>query len=82
MKMYIEAKSTLHAIHLIKGDFTPNEFLELITANFYSTLFYRSEMWLLPNLNPTSTAALKLCAPSYNRTMSHIQFIVEQLHLK
>ena len=75
-----KANSTLHAIRLIKGYFTPKELLDLITANFYSTLYYNSEIWLLPNLNPflknqllaASASALKLCTPSYNLSISYL----------
>ena len=51
----------------------------MITANFYSILYYNSEIWHLPGLNPhlkqlllaASAHALKLCTPSYERSMSY-----------
>ena len=79
-------KSTkaLHAIRLIKPFFSFNELRSLITSNFYSILYYNSEVWHLPTLNPVSknhllaasANALKLCTPNYDRTMSF-----ETLHL-
>jgi hypothetical protein len=72
------AKSALHAIHLIKKYFNSNELRTLITSNFYSILFYNSEIWYIPSLNPylknqiksTSANALKICTPSYHKYMS------------
>ena len=54
---------------MIKKCFTQNEFLTLITSNFYSILFYNSEIWHLPSLKATlkqkllstSAKALKVC---------------------
>ena len=68
----------LHAIRLIKSHFTTDELKQLITSNFYSILYYNSEIWHLPNLNPiskrhllsASASALKICTPTYNREMS------------
>ena len=75
-----KAKTALHAIKLIKGYFTCNELKQLITSNFYSILYYNSEIWHLPKLNPllknhllaASATALKICTPSFNRSMSYI----------
>jgi hypothetical protein len=55
------------------------ELNNLITANFYSILYYNSEKWHLPKLNPilknhllaASGTVLKLCTPSYNKSMSY-----------
>ena len=51
----------------------------LITSNFFSILYYNSEIWHLPNLNinlkknlrSASANALKLCTPDYNYLMSY-----------
>jgi hypothetical protein len=69
----------LHAVRLIKGYFTPMNLKNLITANFYSILYYNTEIWHLPTLNPilknhflaASATALKLYNPSYNKSMSY-----------
>ena len=63
-------KSTraLHAIKLIRKYFNKDEILTLLTSNFYSILFYNSEVWHLPSLKPplkqlilsSSAKALKL----------------------
>ena len=67
-----KAKSTLQAIKLIKPYFTNQELKQIITSNFYSVLFYNSEIWYLPTLNPHSKQqllllanALKLCSNHY-----------------
>ena len=67
----------LHAIRLIKYHFT-DELKQLITSNFYLILYYNSEIWHLPNLDPiskshllsASASALKICTITYNREMS------------
>ena len=48
------AKSSraLHAIKMIRKFFFKDEILSLLTSNFYSILFYNSEVWHLPNLKP------------------------------
>ena len=45
-----KANKALHAIRLIKKYFNQQEILQLLTANFYSILFYNSEIWHLPTL--------------------------------
>ena len=74
-----KSKAALHAIRLIKGYFTKAEMRQLITSNFYSILYYNSEIWHLPKLNPllkihllaASATALKICTPSYYQKMSY-----------
>ena len=53
-----KANKALHAIRLIKKYLTTNEILTLITANFYSILYYNSEVWLLPKLTQTNRAVV------------------------
>ena len=75
-----KSKTALHAIRLIKGYFTKAELKQLITSNFYSILYYNSEIWHLPKLNPllkihllaASATALKLCTPNYDTTISYL----------
>ena len=45
-----KANKALHAIRLIKKFFTHQEILQLLNANFYSILYYNSEIWHLPML--------------------------------
>ncbi len=76
-----KAKKALHAIKLIRPNFTPNELKTIITSNFYSILYYNSEIWHLPNLSPllkqqllsTSALGLKLCTPNYDRSTSYLE---------
>ena len=46
-----KANIALSAIKLIRKYFNKNELLTLLTANFYSRLYYNSEIWLLSSLN-------------------------------
>ena len=73
-----KANSALHCIRLIKNYFTPEELTQIITSNFYSVLYYNSEIWNIPTLNfelkqrllSVSASALKICTPSYHDRMS------------
>jgi hypothetical protein len=64
-----KANSALHTIRLIRQYFTTKELLTLVTENYYSILYYNSEIWHIPNLKPqlkqmllsVSAKALKLC---------------------
>ena len=75
-----KANKALHAIRLIKKFFTTKEILTLITANFYSILFYNSEVWHLPTLKPeikqhllsASANALKIAQNHPDRMESFI----------
>ena len=64
-----KAKQTYHAINLIKKYFSQNELKKLLTSNYFSVLYYNSEIWHLPTLKPVlkqklmsaSANAIKLC---------------------
>ena len=47
-----KANMALHAIRLIKKYFNSTKILQLLTSNFYSILYYNSEIWHIPNLKP------------------------------
>ena len=74
-----KAMSALHAIRLIRPYFNQTELRQLVTANFYSILYYNSEVWHLPKLNQTlkrnlftaSANALKVCTPFYDNSISY-----------
>jgi hypothetical protein len=63
-----KANKALNAIRLIRKYFSSRELLQIITSNFYSILFYNSEIWYFPKLNQslkhsifaTSAQALKI----------------------
>ena len=70
---------SLHAIRIIRKFFTKRELNMLITSNFFSILYYNSEIWHLPTLNvnlkrnirTASANAMKLCTPNYHYSMSY-----------
>ena len=76
-----KANKSLIAIKLISKYFRTHEIKNLITSNFYSVLYYNSEIWHLPKLAPylknlllsASAKALKLCTHSYTQEMSFIE---------
>ena len=76
-----KARKALQAIKIIRKHFTKNELYSLTVSNYYSILFYNSEIWLLPSLTANtnkivlSASALKLCYPAYNNMISY-----DQLH--
>ena len=67
-----KAKKAYHAINLVKKYFNKMELKGLLTSNYYSVLYYNSEIWHLPTLSPplkqkllsASANALKLCLTS------------------
>ena len=75
-----KANKALYAIKLIKKYFTQTEILTLITSNYFSILYYNSEICHLPTLNPeikqhllSATAnALKLAQRHPDRMESFI----------
>ena len=64
-----ESNKALCAIRLISKFFNTTELLQLITSNFYSILYYNSEIWHLPTLKgilkqkllSSSARAIKVC---------------------
>ena len=74
-----KANSALHAIKLIKKYFKQDEILTLLTSNFYSILYYNSEVWHIPALKPeikqtlfsASARALKISQHTPNRFESY-----------
>ena len=74
-----KAKKTLHAIRLIRKYFNKKELNVLLTSNFYSIMYYNSDIWHIPSLGvrlkghllAASASALKLCTPGYNYRMSY-----------
>ena len=52
LKQINKANQALHAIRLIKNFFKPYENLTYLTSNFFSILYYNSEVWHLPTLKP------------------------------
>ena len=74
-----KSRKALHAISLIKRYFNKNELLLLVTSNYYSILYYNSEIWHIPSLSvnskklilSASARALKICTHNYNRFMSY-----------
>jgi hypothetical protein len=74
-----KAKHSLNAIKLIKKYFKKDELLTLVTANYYSVLFYNSEIWHIPSntsnskkqLMAASALPLKMCLNNYDRNISY-----------
>ena len=74
------ANKSLQAVKLIRKYFTTTEIVQLLTSNFYSTLYYGSEIWHIPTLNyqckrmllSASANALKLCSLYYDPSISYV----------
>ena len=73
-----KANKSLYAIKMIRKYLNPIEIKILLTSNFYSTLYYNSEIWLShlldqnskQNLLSASAKALRLSMPFTNRFIS------------
>ena len=76
-----KANGALNAIKLIKRFFTQTELIQLLTSNFYSILYYNSEIWHLNNLNvrlkqlllSASAKAIKVCLRYPDPLLSYIK---------
>ena len=74
------ANASLQAIRMIRKFFNTNEIIQLLTSNFYSRLYYGSEIWQIPSLGVVckkqlltlSANALKLCNNYYDPSISYI----------
>ena len=68
-KVVLKANKALNAIKILGKFFKTNELIMFVTSNFFSILYYNSEVWQLPNLNQNSkhllfvasSNALKVC---------------------
>ena len=75
-----KSNRALCAINLIKKFFTTDELSTLLTANYFSILYYNSEIWHIPSLNPNSkqlllaasAKALRLCIKYQSNFLSYI----------
>ncbi len=71
---------------MIRKYFKTFEIIQLLTSNFYSKLYYGSEIWHLPTLNlnckklllSASANALKLCNAIYDPNISYVD--LHKLH--
>ena len=51
-KQVAKSNKALQAIKMIRKYFNSSEILSLLTSNFYSILYYNSEVWHIPKLKP------------------------------
>ena len=73
-----KSKKALNAIKLIRKHLNKDELLKLITSNYYSILYYNSEVWHIPSntcnskkqLMSASALPLKMCIGYYDRNIS------------
>jgi endonuclease/exonuclease/phosphatase family metal-dependent hydrolase len=84
----IKSNKALNAIKIIRKHFNTKELLQILTSNFYSILYYNSEVWLLNNLNvslkqsllSTSANALKMALhyPKHNISFNNLHLITKR----
>jgi hypothetical protein len=75
------ANRSLNAIKIIRKFFNTSELINLITSNFYSVLYYNSEVWNIPSLGQAlkhslfvaSTRALQVCLNYPDNTISFME---------
>ena len=64
----------MNALRLVARFFNKKELIQLVTSNFYSILFYNSEVWYINNLKQplkntilsASARALRVCLKNYD----------------
>ena len=79
-----KADKALNALRLIRRYFVQEELIQLITSNYYSVLYFNSEVWHIPTLNQSlqskllsaSAKALKICV----RTSDMWMLSFKELH--
>ena len=59
-----KSNKALNAIKLISKHFNKNESKTLLTSNFYSILYYNSEIWHIPSLSVSSKVYILLIGKS------------------
>ena len=57
-----KSNKSLVAIKMIRKFFNTNELLAFVTSNYYSVLFYNSEIWHLPSLKSNLKQKLLSCS--------------------
>ena len=70
-----------YAISMIRRFLNKNELNNLLTSNFYSIVYYNSDIWLMPSLKPqllqqllsASASALKMISYTYDHSISFDQ---------
>ena len=75
-----KSSKALTAIKLIRRFFSTKELIQIVTSNFYSILYYNSEIWHLQSLNNTlkqkllssSAKAIKTCVKYCTNDISFI----------
>ena len=85
-----KSNKALSAIRLIKKYFNTNELLAFVTSNFYSILFYNSEIWHLPSLKnsleqkllSSLAKAIEVCVKYSTRDVSFIDLHAMYLSYK
>ena len=77
----LKSSKALTAIRLIHKFFTTPELLQLVTSNFYSVLYYNSEIWHLQSLKcnlknkllSSSAKAIKMCVKYCTNELSFVR---------
>ena len=73
-----KSAKALNALRLVGRFFSKKQLIQLVTSNFYSILYYNSEVWHIKNLKQSLknsilsalAKALKLCLKNYDPYIS------------
>ena len=76
-----KSSKALNAIRLIRRFFTTKELLQIVTSNYFSILYYNSEIWHLPTLKnnlkqkilSSSAKAIRTCVKYCTKDISFIR---------
>ena len=70
-KAVLKANKALNAIKILRKFFKTHELITLVTSNFFSILYYNSEVWQLPNLNLNSKHSLLVASANALKVCLH-----------
>ena len=70
-KVILRANKALNAIKILRKYFKTNELILSVTSNYFSILYYNSEVWHLPNLNQNSKHSLFVASANALKVCLH-----------
>ena len=62
-KTILKANRAINAIKLVRRFFNTKEIIQLLTSNYYSILYYNSEVWHMNSLNQNLKHSLLVARP-------------------
>ena len=81
-KTIIKSQKALNAIKIIRKYFNKKELLQLLTSNFFSILYYNSEVWHLPSLHVNmKKSILTASASTLKHALNYPRYDISHMNL-